>query len=475
MLVACVRLRQRLKQTASQLAVAAQELHQLQTLDPITGLPTRRQFESELEEALLRGDARGEPVCILYLDVDHFRAINEAYGSAGGDLVLKEVARRLQGCFRETCISTRIVGNEFATIVTGGLEVGKEAATAIASALAAPIAIPPGEVRLTCSIGLAAYPAQAARRNIIAKAAIAMGTAKRKGGAGFAEYDPQAEEKLRESALLLHDLRGAVERRELILHYQPKVDASSLQITAAEVLIRWRHPQRGMISPEIFIPMAERYGLIRSIGRWVIEEACQQSAIWREQGLRMRIAVNISSDQMGQDDFVEHLQSTLAKCNIPPARFTCEITESVAMEDTSATRETFERLRLLGVHVSIDDFGTGHSSLASLKRLPAAELKIDRAFVIDLAGNEYAQYITNTIVQMAHALKMRVVAEGVETRQQRDLLVAMGCDELQGYLFSKPMPAHELAMWSARDQADDNAAPVFRPSLFSETTNLDLM
>jgi diguanylate cyclase (GGDEF)-like protein len=472
LLVAYLRLRQRWTQLSAMLASVSHDLVEAQTHDKLTGLLTPSRFEAVLEDVLQRADAQGRSVCVLYFDIDLFRAINEAYGVAAGDRVLKEVAKRLRTCFRDANTSTRIVGNEFACIVRGGLAVGKEAASAFAAALAAPISIAPGEVRLTCSIGIASYPEQDARHNIISMAASAMGAVKLKGGAGLAQYDPQDEGKLRENALLLHDLRGAVERRELVLHYQPKVDASSLQITAAEVLIRWRHPLRGMVSPETFIPLAERYGLIRSIGRWVIEEACRQSAVWREQGLRMRMAVNISSDQMRQDDFVEHLQATLAKSNIPPARFTCEITESVAMEDTSATKHTFERLRQLGVHVSIDDFGTGHSSLASLKNLPAAELKIDRAFVTDLETSEHARYIANTIVQMAHALNMRVVAEGVETNQQRDLLVGMGCDELQGYLFSRPMPAQELARWSARDHAnaDSDADADFRPSLYSETS-----
>ena len=241
----------------------------------------------------------------------------------------------------------------------------------------------------------------------------------------------------------------------------------SLQITAAEVLIRWRHPLKGLVGPDKFIPLAERYGMIQAIGRWVIEQACQQAMVWRQQGFRMRIAVNISGHQMRQDDFVQHLEAVLAKTNTPAARFTCEITESVALEDTSATMQTFDRLRVLGVHVSIDDFGTGHSSLASLRKLPAAELKIDRAFVTDLERSEHAQFIANTIVQMAHALNMRVVAEGVETRKQRDLLVDMGCDELQGYLFAKPMPADELGVWAAKDHGTGDA--MFRPSLYLET------
>lgn len=220
-------------------------------------------------------------------------------------------------------------------------------------ALASPIAMNAGEVRLTCSVGVASYPRHGSRRNIVEKAALAMRTVKLQGGDGFAEYDQHAAEGRRDSARLLHDLRCAVERQQLELFYQPKVDAHTLQITAVEALVRWRHPQLGMISPDRFIGLAERYGVIQSLGRWVIEEACQQAQIWRGQGLRMRIAVNISAHQMRQDDFLEHLESVLQRTQTTPSRFTCEITESIAMEDTAAAMQIFDRLGKLGVHVSM--------------------------------------------------------------------------------------------------------------------------
>ena len=271
----------------------------------------------------------------------------------------------------------------------------------------------------------------------------------------------------RELALLRHDLRQAVERRQFELVFQPKIDAKSLQITAAEALLRWNHPTRGVISPALFIPLAERHGLIIAIGNWVIEEACRQAAHWRDQGLRMRVAVNISGAQLRQEDLVRRIGESLHRHGLRPERFTCEITESVAMEDTLATQQAFEALRGAGVHVSIDDFGTGYSSLASLRKLPAAELKIDRAFVADLEHSADARAIAQAIVQMAHALGLRVVAEGVETTAQRDRLVALGCDELQGFLFAKPMSATALGLWA--DQDDAGARPAFRDSLFAET------
>jgi diguanylate cyclase len=443
------------------------QLSSAQNLDAITGLSTPSKFDSELEDAALRSDANGQPICVLYLDIDHFRSANDAFGRAAGDGVLKELATRINALLKPGCPATRLGGNEFALLLAAPLKDAQALASQLLARLATPVVLPSGEARLTCSIGIASYPAQGSRRNIVERAAAAMRTVKLQGGDGFAEFDQQAADGRRESARLLHDLRCAVERREFELFYQPKIDATSLQITAVEALVRWRHPKLGMVGPDRFIPLAERYGVIQGIGCWVIEEACRQAQAWRGQGLRMRIAVNISGHQLRQDGFIEHLEGVLQATQTPPSRFTCEITESIAMEDTAATMAAFDRLGALGVHVSIDDFGTGHSSLASLRRLPAQELKIDRAFVADLGVSEHAHFIANTIVNMAHALNLKVVAEGVETREQRDMLVGMGCDELQGYLFAKPMRAEDLSLWAARDPR--GAVAQFRPSLYSET------
>lgn len=245
-----------------------------------------------------------------------------------------------------------------------------------------------------------------------------------------------------------------------------------MQVTAAEALLRWHHPQRGMISPEVFVPLAERFGMIGAIGNWVIEEACRTAAGWRQHGLRMRVAVNISGHQMREEDLVDRIEAALSRNKIQPGRFTCEITESVAMDDTAVTRNNFDRMRSAGFHVSIDDFGTGQSSLATLRRLPAAELKIDRAFVSDLEETKDARLIVKSIVNMARSLNLRIVAEGVETIGQRDLLVRMGCHELQGYLFSKPMPASELERLAL--DTDQSKPSEYRMTLFAPTFMVDL-
>jgi EAL domain-containing protein (putative c-di-GMP-specific phosphodiesterase class I) len=265
---------------------------------------------------------------------------------------------------------------------------------------------------------------------------------------------------------LLSELRQALTNEELELHFQPKIDVRSGKVTAAEALLRWQHPTRGLVMPDSFLPLAERSGLMGPLGDWVIEAACKQARAWRDKGLRMRVAINLSAHQMRQDDIVDRIALTLERYRIHPSLLTCEITESAAMEDTIATQETFRRLGELGTHLSIDDFGTGYSSLSYLRQLPAEELKIDASFVKDVDSSADARAIVDAVVKLAHALGLKVVAEGVETLRQQKALVEMGCDELQGYLFAKPMTARALLMWAMDDRA---VSAVFRPSLFGET------
>ena len=455
------RLRQHLKQANSRLS-------ELKQHDALTGLITRPEFETQLDTAASQVDTTGGTLAVLYVGLDSFRSVNEAYGLRVGDGLLAEAGARLAASGGKGGHAARAAGDEFLLILRGAdLERAQAAAAWLQQALAEPFNVEALTLHVTASVGIAIYPDDGARQRLVAHAALAMRTVKFGGGNGHAHYDPAMGVNVREQTDLLQDLRRALDRHELQLYYQPKIDAGTLQVTAAEALLRWQHPRRGMISPSVFVPLAERHGLIASIGLWVIEEACRQAAEWREAGLRMRIAVNISGHQLRRDDLVDQIEASLRRHGIPPHRLTCEITESVAMEDTAVTREAFERLRRAGLHVSIDDFGTGHSSLATLRRLPAAELKIDRAFVTDLGQSEQARSIVRAVVQMAHSLQLRVVAEGVETEEQRDELVHLGCDELQGYLFAKPMAAASLAMWAEGD--GPAAASMFRPSLFDPT------
>lgn len=435
--------------------------------DAMPGLLTRSGFDAALAKTALKADRNNSPFGVLYVALDNFVMLNDAFGNETGDRLLKEVSRRLALCDGAQTQACHIAVGEFALIVGGDHQSARTSAQRVAAALAVPFTFEAIRAQLTCSIGIAVYPDHGAVSKVLGNAALAMRSVKRNGGSDFCLYDPKMGVEIRDQALLFNDLRSALDKGEFELYFQPKIDAISLQVTGAEALLRWHHPERGLISPVIFIPLAEQYGLIGPIGHWVIEEACRKAARWRERGLQMRVAVNISGYQMREDDLVNRIEAALQRNGIQPERFTCEITESVAMEDTKVTQLTFEKMRNAGFHVSIDDFGTGYSSLAALRKLPARELKIDRAFVSDLEESEDARSIVQSIVNMATALNLRVVAEGVETLGQRDLLVAMGCNELQGFLFSIPMPAYELERLALDGHQPDEMG--FRKSLFSET------
>ncbi len=466
-----VRLSRSRKRLKTRLKAAHSQLDELRGRDGLTGLVTRPEFESVLDDAVTASDRKGQPVAVLYVGLDNFRFVNEAYGLRVGDALLVQAAQRIALLVGEGPAAARMGGDEFALVLSGGVAKADTVALALQKGLQAPFEVEALNLQLSASIGVAIYPEHGSRPRLLAHAALAMRSVKLGGGACHAHFDPAMAVNLRDQAELLQDLQHALERGELELFYQPKIDANSQLVTAAEALMRWRHPRRGMVSPAVFIPLAERHGLIVALGQWVIDEACRQAGEWRQRGLRMRVAINISGHQLRQDDLVEKIEAALRRHGIPPARLTCEITETVAMEDTQHTRAAFDRLLAAGLHVSIDDFGTGHSSLASLRRLPAAELKIDGAFVSDLASSEEAQTIVRAIVQMAHSLDMKVVAEGVETEAQRDMLVALGCNELQGYLFAKPMSATALALYadSEGETALPNGAVRFRASLFDPT------
>ena len=472
-LVVLHRLQGSRKRLRSRLHHANSELEELRGRDALTGLLTRPELEALLEPEAARTDQDQGSLCLVYIGLDGFRSINEGYGMRVGDGLLAAVASRLQAFRGDSTPVARVAGDEFVVVLRLDLPRAGPTAASLLQALDQPYQVETLALRLTASIGVACYPDHGARPRLLSQAALAMRTVKQGGGGAYALYDPAMGVTMREQTEMLQDLRMALARNEFQLYFQPKIDARTLQVTAAEALLRWQHPRRGMISPGVFIPLAEKHGLICEIGLWVIEEACRQAAQWREAGLRMRIAVNISGHQLRRDDLVVQIEASLARHHIPANRLTCEITETVAMEDTAITREAFERLRRCGLHVSIDDFGTGYSSLAALRQLPAAELKIDRAFVQDLASSEDARSIVRAIVQMAHSLQLRVVAEGVETEAQRDELLRLGCDELQGYLFAKPMTAAVLALWADGD--GDVAQAMFKPSLFDPTAPAPLM
>jgi diguanylate cyclase len=262
---------------------------------------------------------------------------------------------------------------------------------------------------------------------------------------------------------LMRDLRKAIELHQLELYYQPKVDAETGQVSAVEALLRWNHPERGLVTPDVFIPLAERLGLIIAIGDWVLEQTCRQMREWAREGIRMRVAVNLSARQLMQHGLSTRIERILERFGVAPELLTCEVTESTAMSDTRSAHRALTLLGRLGVNVSIDDFGTGYSSLSYLRQLPATELKIDRSFICDIDTNNDARAIVRAVIQMAHSLELKVVAEGVETIAQRDILQALGCDEFQGFLFSKPLPAATVLKWALTERARPRT---FRPALF---------
>ena len=437
-------------------------------VDHLTGLPTRLFFESKLSDAARKCRDGGARLAVFFIDLDGFKPVNDTFGHSSGDRVLEQVGARLKIVARGSGVAARVGGDEFVLL---GSAAGSQAAAAqlaarVIEALSKPYRVDEREVMISCSVGIALYPEGCSSNKLIARADAAMYAAKRAGGSRHCFYSREMDADVQQNFDMLRDLREALVRNELELFFQPKVDARSGKVTAAEALIRWNHPTRGMVMPGEFIPLAERSGLIGPLGDWVIEAACKQARAWRDKGLRMRVAINLSAYQMRQDDIVDRITDALTRHRIHPSLLTCEITESAAMEDTLATQETFRRLGELGAHLSIDDFGTGYSSLSYLRQLPAQELKIDMSFVKDIESGADARAVVDAVVRLAHALGLKVVAEGVENTRQQQILVELGCDELQGYLFAKPMSARALLLWAIGDRSESVA---FRDSLFGET------
>jgi len=437
--------------------------------DAMTGLPGLHSFEGTLAQAVRRSDRERTQLALLLVNLDDFKSINLTHGHHAGNRLLRQAANRLRSLVKPFMVA-RLSSDEFLLLMADDpttLDVSSLAAK-ILDSIGKPFALEQREASLTCSIGIAMYPEHGAMSTMITHAQAAMAAAKAAGGASHAFFEPSMVKGLRDQVELLRDLRRALELGQLELYYQPKIHAPSGEVTGAEALLRWHHPARGMVSPALFIPMAERYGLIVSLGRWVIDEACRQARVWRDQGMRMRVAINLSVHQLRQVNLAEQIAAALQKHQINPDLLTCEVTESCAMEEVEMTVRVLSQLDKIGVHLSIDDFGTGHSSLSYLRKLPADELKIDRSFVLDLETSEDARKVALAVVNLAKSLDLKVVAEGVETEGQNRILREFGCDQLQGYLFAKPMSAKALALWAMEDIGP--RALNFRASLFKETS-----
>lgn len=460
----------------AKLQAVNEELKQRALTDPLTGLPNRVLFEDRLLHALRRHDRAEQnrterqagKLAVLFVDLDGFKPVNDSLGHAAGDSVLKEVARRLRAAGRDSDTLARIGGDEFVILVEDATTLADCVALArrLVDALARPFEVGDEPVEISGSVGVVVYPDQGHRDKLVAHADAAMYAAKRAGGNTYALFEPDMDAGAVEQLGLQGELRHAIERGQLQLYYQPKIDARLGQIRGVEALLRWNHPVRGIVSPAVFIPLAERFGLINGMGNWVIDEACRQISAWREDGLRMRVAINLSAHQLRQEDLVDRIANALDRHHVEASQLLCEITESAAMHDVKAVQQAFEGLARIGVYLSIDDFGTGYSSLGHLRQLPARQLKIDRSFVSDVEASSDARAIVSAVIRLAHELGLPVVAEGVETEGQRDILLGLGCDELQGYLFARPMPADALQTWT--DGNKPAGAPDFSPSVVAD-------
>lgn len=426
---------------------AEEEIHHLVNYDPLTGLPNRNLLHDRLQQAIVQAARRHHRVGVLCLNLDRFKGVNDFLGHRGGDQLLRAVAARLRSCVRESDTLARLGGDEFVVILTGvehedGISV---VAGKILTLIAEPFVLDGQELYLTASIGVTVYPDDAEDvATLLKHADLAMYQAKELDRNNFQFFSKDMNVKVMERMVLESALRRALERNEFELLYQPQVDVTTRRVAGFEALIRWHHPDLGMIAPDKFIPLAEETGLIIPIGEWVIRTAVRQAKAWQDQGLPLvKMAVNLSGRQFrAQLDQV--VAAILLETGLEARWLELEMTESVLMLNAAENMELLHNLTAMGCGLSIDDFGTGYSSLAYLKNFPLGRLKIDRSFVRDITCNPDDVAIAKIIIDMAHTLRMKVTAEGVEDREQLELLAAYGCTEMQGYLFSKPIHPEKI-------------------------------
>jgi diguanylate cyclase (GGDEF)-like protein len=425
----------------------SQLYHQART-DALTGLPNRFHFLDRLKHDIAGVQRGGRTLAVLFTDLDRFKSINDSLGHAAGDEMLRQAAARLRQCVREGDMVARFGGDEF-TILVNPLSSAKAAgalAEHVIAALSKVFLIDEVENVVSVSIGIAVYPSDgASAEDLMRNADTAMYRAKEGGRGMYVFFEETMNAEVVRRATLERELRRAVAEQQFILHYQPQVDPRTGRIHGVEALVRWRHPERGIIAPGRFIGAAEETGLIAAIGDIVLVEACAQFRAWRDEGLDLEyVAVNVSSRQFREPNFVEAVETALRTNAMPAGCLELEITESVVVDGTDAVVDMLARLKSLGVNIAIDDFGTGYSSMSYLERLPFDTLKIDLSFVRKIRDNGEGGTVAATIAAMAHALGKKVVAEGAETQAQVDFLRKLGCELVQGYFYSRPMPSEEL-------------------------------
>ncbi|AQW68521.1 putative bifunctional diguanylate cyclase/phosphodiesterase [Pseudomonas parafulva] len=441
------RLEARTAALARSLTLANQELTQLALHDTLTGLPNRSLLADRIELAIAKVAEQGGCFALMFIDLDGFKPVNDAFGHHAGDLLLKAVATRLRGHLHSQDTLARIGGDEFVLLVE--LQDPSDAmnvAIKQVNLVSRPFKVAEHDLQLSASLGIVLYPGNGQdQHELLRNADAAMYHAKRVGKNGYSFFDASMNSNARQQLQLVQDLRLAVAAGQFRLHYQPKFDAKQCQPIGAEALLRWEHPQHGLLGPDRFISLAEKTGLIISIGDWVLDEACRQMRLWLDEGIEgWRIAVNLSAIQFCHAGLLDSVARALERHAVPANCLTLEITETTAMSDVEVSLTVLQQLSDMGVDLSIDDFGTGYSSLMYLKRLPANELKIDRGFVRELEDEGEDAAIVSAIVALGRALGLRIVAEGVETSGQQAFLTRLGCDALQGYLLGRPVPAEQL-------------------------------
>lgn len=429
-------------------ALTARVSHQARH-DGLTGLPNRMLFSDRLTQAISLAQRRREKLAVLYLDIDRFKRVNDSFGHAIGDQLLQVATQRLLSCVRSSDTVSRQGGDEFVILLSDVTQAYGAATTAekILAALQSPCCIEGHDVHISVSIGIATYPDDGVEAETLMKHAdLSMYHAKENGRNNYQFFKAELNLRALERSALESDLHYALQRNELALHYQPQMNLQTGAIVGVEALMRWRHPQRGLIAPTQFIPIAEECGSIVSIGRWMLHEACQQAYQWQCAGLSLqRIAVNVSAVELRSRGFVAGVRDILIETKLKPGCLELELTETFLMQDAKATAVVLNDLKTLGVQLALDDFGTGYSSLSYLKSFPIDTLKIDQSFVRTLTNNADDASIVSAVISMGNSLHMRVVAEGVETQGQMEFLRKHGCNEGQGIYFSQPISASEFS------------------------------
>ena len=449
-------LRQRLRRANDELTSALTTIQQMATHDTLTALPNRALFNETLARSIAQAERGKRNLALFFLDLDRFKNINDTLGHGTGDRVLREAALRLQASVRAGDLVARLGGDEFVVLVSDYDEDANltEAAARVLAAFAPTMTVDGQELGLAVSIGVCVYPEDGLdAQTLVSNADIAMYRAKEQGRNRFCFYSADMNHLSQERLSLEAGLRHALERGEIEVFYQPKIDFAHGGVTGVEALIRWRHPELGLLSPDRFVPLAEETGDIIAIGYWTVRQVCERARRWQSQGFSMRVAVNLSASQFHEPQLLSSLAAIFKATGVSAQTLEIEITETMVMKDVERAVGVMEGLRRMGVGLAIDDFGTGHSSLGYLKRFPINQLKVDRSFVRDLPHNGDDVAITRAVIAMAHSLQMSVVAEGVEHQNQFDLLRAEGCDEFQGFYCRPAMPEAELLQFLVEERA----------------------